>query len=1377
MTATLARGREVLRSPQVSGGAALIVASGLTTALGLPYWLIAARRYDAVDVGIGSALVAAMTLLSSLATSGLKRSLIRYVPEAGTNARRLVGRVYAVAVVASVVLSVGFVAGVGLWSPELRVLHDEVLVGALFVVGVAAWGVFQLQDSVLVAVRRSWMVPAENLAFSVAKIGLLVVLGVAAPTVGVFLSWAVPALVAAVAVNSWLVATRAAPPSVEGATEPTRRELTRFAGAEHVASLLWSATVAAAPLLVLSRRGAEANAAFFVALQVANFLFLVASNVGDVMVAEGAMARSRLGPVVRKAAWQVAAVVGPGAIALVVLAPWVLGAFGGEYREAAGLLSLLALASVPHAAVALLVGVAQVRGRMGRVVAVQAAICVATLGGSWLALGVGLTAMGWVWLVTQVLAAAGLVAVVVREEPGLLRPVHARLFRAARSGAGRVRRRRTRPAVEAVLARVPADLRGEGPWEVAAAHDGGAVLVAEDDGPVVRVATRARGIDVLEAHVAASTAIHADPRLAEVRTLVPPVLASAADGTWAVEEQAVGVRADGLTGVDRAAAVTAAVAAVGRVHEATAAVVRADDDWLDRWVAGPGRVVAAALDDGRVRARLATVLASLRSDLAGRSLTVARTHGSLALGDVLLAPDGRVTALVDWEASTVGLPEVDLAHLALAERREAAGGEMGPHVVAMVTDGLDRAERVARAGAAPFNIEVPDATVVVLAWLHHAAAHLRATRPGPVRRWWVRRNVTTVLAALARTLGPATPAAPVDAAAPAAATPVDAEAPVTAAALAPARAGGDDGDADEDDPAARRPPPTLLLGTAAVALWAGGLWGADPGRMTDLGLLSLLGPANVVALAVLLLAFGLEVARPRPDTWRLATPVVLFTAFVHGTPAALYGTLRYAWAWKHVGIVDYIDRHGTVDPGIATLDVYHNWPGFFSQVAAVLDLAGIDDPTRILRWWPLAIELLTIPVLVFVFRALGTDRRVTWTATLFTMTANWVGQDYFSPQSEAFLLYLVLIGVVLARLPQTDVRHRWEADLPAPAPWPLGWTWALIGVLLVAIASSHQVTPFMVAVALGALLLTRRARTGRPLVAAVVVAVAWAFTGARTFVVENLRALVGSVGRPVDNAGANLVDAGQLSPHQQLVSTMGRVTVAAIALLAGVAIVRQLWSRRVRVEAVALAVSPVLMVLASSFDGEIVFRTYLFALPFLAWLAADGIWGTRAVLPPSAARRARRGLAVVVVAAVLLSGFAFGYFGKDQWYRFSDDEIAAADLVQSDAAPGSLLVTATGNYPVQFADYENLTYVPFAIEPQESRDAVLADPAGELSNWLSDPAYADAYVLLTRSQRGEAEATGTLPDGALAAVEEALRADPRFATLYDSPDAVVFVLR
>ncbi len=562
---------------------------------------------------------------------------------------------------------------------------------------------------------------------------------------------------------------------------------------------------------------------------------------------------------------------------------------------------------------------------------------------------------------------------------------------------------------------------------------------------------------------------------------------------------------------------------------------------------------------------------------------------------------------------------------------------------------------------------------------------------------------------------------------------------------------------------------------AATIAWAAGLWGADPSAMTDLGLLSLLTPLNAVALVLVLAAFGIEVARPQPSTWRLATPVVLLVAALHGTPAVLYGTLRYAWAWKHLGIVDYIDRHGAVDPGIGTLDVYHNWPGFFSQMAGLLDLAGVDEPSRILRWWPLLIELATIPALLFVFSAFSADRRVRWTGVLLFMTTNWVGQDYFSPQSEAFVLYLALVGVVLRGFARRPERPRWWetalADAEPRPPWSAGWTWALVVVLVGAIVTSHQVTPFMVIVALAALALTRRVRTGWALVATVGLALVWAGTGARTFVEENLSGLASTVGQPASNAGENFVDTGTLSAHQQLVSTMGRLTVVGIAAVAGLAVLRLVRARRLRLEPLVLAACPVVMVVTNSFAGEIVSRTYLFALPFLAWLAADGLWSGR-----RAPRPTRRAVAVTVVAALLLGGFLFGYYGKDQWYRFSEDEVEASALVLRSAEPGSLLVTGTDNYPVQFEDYERLTYVPIASEPADSRDAVLADPVDVLASWMGESGYEGAYVMITRSMRDEADATGLLPGGALADVEDALRASPRFEAIYDTPDATVFVL-
>ena len=61
---------------------------------------------------------------------------------------------------------------------------------------------------------------------------------------------------------------------------------------------------------------------------------------------------------------------------------------------------------------------------------------------------------------------------------------------------------------------------------------------------------------------------------------------------------------------------------------------------------------------------------------------------------------------------------------------------------------------------------------------------------------------------------------------------------------------------------------------------------------------------------------------------------------------------------------------------------------------------------------------------------------------MFFFIINWVGQDYFSPQAMAYVLYLACIGLLIRR-----------ATLKAP----------MIPFLLVVavVAASHQITPMM----------------------------------------------------------------------------------------------------------------------------------------------------------------------------------------------------------------------------------------------------------------------------------------------------------------------------
>src|SRR5204863_379717 len=127
---------------------------------------------------------------------------------------------------------------------------------------------------------------------------------------------------------------------------------------------------------------------------------------------------------------------------------------------------------------------------------------------------------------------------------------------------------------------------------------------------------------------------------------------------------------------------------------------------------------------------------------------------------------------------------------------------------------------------------------------------------------------------------------------------------------------------------------------------------------------------------------------------------------------------------------------------------------------------SVTDLTGIASWAPVFFNLLDLAAAVFVFSALTRDRRVIWLGSWLFLIANWVGQDYFSPQAFAFFLYLVVIGCTLRWLGPArtagGVRSTGRFALTERDKRALAVTFIVLA--LVVIASSHALTSGMVTI-------------------------------------------------------------------------------------------------------------------------------------------------------------------------------------------------------------------------------------------------------------------------------------------------------------------------
>ena len=159
-----------LRSPLYRNGYLLLLSGAASAGLGIVYWLLAARSYAPELVGLNSTLLAAMLFLAGVAQLGLNTVLVYFLPRVGLGATKLVGRSYLVSLVSALGVGLIFAWGAPLWAPALTPLLAEPWLLVAFVVSVAFWCIFTLQDSVLTGLRQTTWVPVENLLVAVLKI-------------------------------------------------------------------------------------------------------------------------------------------------------------------------------------------------------------------------------------------------------------------------------------------------------------------------------------------------------------------------------------------------------------------------------------------------------------------------------------------------------------------------------------------------------------------------------------------------------------------------------------------------------------------------------------------------------------------------------------------------------------------------------------------------------------------------------------------------------------------------------------------------------------------------------------------------------------------------------------------------------------------------------------------------------------------------------------------------------------------------------------------------------------------------------------------------------------------------------------------------------
>lgn len=350
----------------------LIATTVATSGLGFGYWAFAARLFSQRAVGYGSAALSAITLLGTIGMFGLGTVLIGELPRRTRGRGGLVAAALLVCGTGSLILGLSF----DVVAPHLSRSFGETVGtpgrAALFAAGVMLTGATMVLDQATIGLMRGGLQLTRNIVTSVAKLLILPATtvflhdGVGA---GITVSWVAGTMLSLVPLAVRLKASGAdVLPSPDWGV---LRGLGKTALAHNWLNLAVAVPWMLLPVIVTVIVSPSANAAFYVAWQLTNFLYIIPTHLSTVLFAIAAAEPQAVTKKLRFAL-RLSFLIGlPGMAVLGLGAHLALGIFGAAYaRTATFALWLLIIGYLPAIPRSTYIAVCRADGKVAHAAAV-----------------------------------------------------------------------------------------------------------------------------------------------------------------------------------------------------------------------------------------------------------------------------------------------------------------------------------------------------------------------------------------------------------------------------------------------------------------------------------------------------------------------------------------------------------------------------------------------------------------------------------------------------------------------------------------------------------------------------------------------------------------------------------------------------------------------------------------------------------------------------------------------------------------------------------------------------------------------------------------------------------------------------------------------
>ncbi len=325
----------------------LMASTGIMSVLGFVFWIIVARYFDPPEVGLATAIISVMGLITGLSTLGLNVALIRFLPNSKRKNDKINTTFTLVTIVTIIITSI-YLMGINFFTPDLLFIKESLFLALSFILFMVVSSFNMLIESIFIAFRDTKYNLIRNTIFSVLKIIIpliFIFFGIFGSYV-IFGSWMLALAIASVYCFYVLIKVYKYRPKFVF-HDSIIKNIGGYSFGNYIANFIGGINTMILPLIILSSLGSEKAAYYYITLQIATLLYIIPRMVSNSLFAEGSYHENNIKLLILKAIKIIYVILLPAITFIIIFGKYLLNIFGDEYsKHGYTLLVLLALSTL-----------------------------------------------------------------------------------------------------------------------------------------------------------------------------------------------------------------------------------------------------------------------------------------------------------------------------------------------------------------------------------------------------------------------------------------------------------------------------------------------------------------------------------------------------------------------------------------------------------------------------------------------------------------------------------------------------------------------------------------------------------------------------------------------------------------------------------------------------------------------------------------------------------------------------------------------------------------------------------------------------------------------------------------------------------------------